>query len=257
MSTNAKPKSLSAAEVVAGGAALASVALIALGGVHLVQPRNSLPAPKRYASVSIEPPERLSKVSIEQLADLGETRRDAQSPEDRPAIVEPVQQSTAESSPSPSMDHTVFPAAEWQAQQPSEQHNVEANMPGTFLDATAGLSFSAPPRNDRPAGDQRNGMPSPGARGAPTFIGGWAGDQGQCRTSRKAPLVIGTHAARTASGECDFGSVAREAANRWKVVAICATKGNFWRAHIALKLTERSLTWSSERGTETYVRCER
>jgi hypothetical protein len=97
----------------------------------------------------------------------------------------------------------------------------------------------------------------PSARADSGFIGGWTDDTGRCPTGRKAPLVISAHAAKTANGECDFGSVAREAENRWRITAMCTIEGKFWRAKIALKLTEPKLIWSSERGTATYVRCKR
>ncbi|HMI15029.1 MAG TPA: hypothetical protein VK526_01545, partial [Bradyrhizobium sp.] len=108
----------------------------------------------------------------------------------------------------------------------------------------------------RPPAADRSAAPS-AVRADSNFIGGWADDIGRCRTGRKAPLVISSRAAKTANGECDFGFVAREAANRWRVTAICAAEGRFWRANIALQLMEPNLTWSSERGTETYVRCNR
>jgi hypothetical protein len=90
-----------------------------------------------------------------------------------------------------------------------------------------------------------------------TFIGGWADGIGECREGQDhgAPLVISAHAAKTAGGECDFRSVLREAASRWRVVARCSSEGESWNAHINLKLAGSNLTWSSERGTDTYVRC--
>jgi hypothetical protein len=104
---------------------------------------------------------------------------------------------------------------------------------------------------------QRRHVPEPPRVHAdPTFVGGWTDDIGRCPAGRKAPLVISSRAAKTANGECNFGGVAREAVNRWRVTALCAAEGKFWRANIALKLTEPNLTWSSERGTETYVRCK-
>jgi hypothetical protein len=100
-------------------------------------------------------------------------------------------------------------------------------------------------------------MPAPApARAAPTFVGGWSDDISRCRAEPKTPLVISPHAAKTENAECDFGFVARVAANRWRVAAICTSEGQFWRANIVLKLVEPNLTWSSERGTQTYIRCK-
>ncbi len=211
MSVNSERKPFSVPEFLGGGIALATVALIAFGGLRVTQPRNSLPAPARYAPVSIQSSEALAKLSLEQprqLSDVAGATRDVQSPDTRLG--------TGNSTP------------------------IESN----------GAKAPRPPAADRSA--------APAAvRADSNFIGGWADDVGRCRTGRKAPLVISLRAAKTANGECDFGFVAREAANRWRVTAICAAEGRFWRANIALQLMEPNLTWSSERGTETYVRCNR
>jgi len=211
MSVNSERKPFSVPEFLGGGIALATVALIAFGGLRVTQPRNSLPAPARYAPVSIQSSEALAKLSLEQprqLSDVAGATRDVQSPDTRLG--------TGNSTP------------------------IESN----------GAKAPRPPAADRSA--------APAAvRADSNFIGGWTDDIGRCRTGRKAPLVISLRAAKTANGECDFGFVAREAANRWRVTAICAAEGRFWRANIALQLMEPNLTWSSERGTETYVRCNR
>jgi hypothetical protein len=211
MSVNSERKPFSVPEFLGGGVALATVVLIAFGGLRVAQPQNSLPAPARYEPVSIRSSEALAKLSLEQsreLSDVAGATRDVQSPV--------IRLGAGNSTP------------------------IESN----------GAKAPRPPAADRPA--------APAAvRADSNFIGGWTDDVGRCRTGRKAPLVISLRAAKTANGECDFGFVAREAANRWRVTAICAAEGRFWRANIALQLMEPNLTWSSERGTETYVRCNR
>jgi hypothetical protein len=91
------------------------------------------------------------------------------------------------------------------------------------------------------------------------FVGGWAYDTGECREGQNhgAPLIISAHAARTASSECDFRSVRREDASRWRIVALCSHEGESWSANVDLKLAGSNLIWSSERGTANYVRCIR
>jgi hypothetical protein len=88
---------------------------------------------------------------------------------------------------------------------------------------------------------------------AKTFIGGWAEDSDQCRTG--AVLSINSRAAKSTGAECDFRSVKRETAARWHVEAVCTDGGRPWTANVNLKLNTPKLTWSSERGTATYVRC--
>jgi hypothetical protein len=101
--------------------------------------------------------------------------------------------------------------------------------------------------------------PSRVIRAEHTFVGGWADEISECQKGQDqgAPLVISSQAAKTAGGECMFRSVTREAASRWHIVAQCASEGDSWNANIDLTLAGPNLTWSSERGTETYVRCLR
>jgi len=98
-----------------------------------------------------------------------------------------------------------------------------------------------------------------GIRAASTFIGDWAEDSGQCRQERDrgAPIAINSRGAKAAGVECDFRSVKRETAGRWRIAATCSADGDSWSASIGLRLSGPSLTWSSERGTTTYVRCSK
>jgi hypothetical protein len=255
VSANLEREPLSVPELLGGGVALAIVALVAIGGMPVAQPQKSLLSPARYASVSIETSEASAKLSIEQpreLSDAAGITRDAQSTDTRAR--------TGTSVPNgaelPSADRSPPPAEGWPFGIGIQQYGIEGKSSGAFTDVVSGPPSSTPLRDPPPSNSQRRSMPEPPSAGAePTFIGGWTDNGGRCR-GRRAPLVISFRAAKTASGECDFGSVAREAANRWRVAAICAAEGSFWRANIALKLREPHLTWSSERGTETYVRCK-
>jgi hypothetical protein len=262
MSVNLERKPFSVPEFFGGGIALATVALIAFGGLPYTQPRNSIPAPTSYASVSIPSPETLAKLSIEQpreLSDVAEATRDGTSPDNSPsrrntALIE----ANGENAPQPSAtDHSSTPAAMWPVGLRVQQHGIEVDSMGAFTDVIRGPSLPNALRDPRLANSQLRDVPKPpSAHAGASFIGSWTDDLGRCRTGRKAPLVISSRAAKTANGECNFGFVARQAANQWRIAAICAAQGNFWRANIALKLTESNLTWSSERGTETYMRCK-
>ncbi len=94
-------------------------------------------------------------------------------------------------------------------------------------------------------------------RASSTFIGGWAKDIEECQhpLDGGAPLKIRARGAETNRGRCDFRSVKREAAAVWRIHAACSAEASAWNANISLKLTGSNLNWSSERGTETYVRC--
>jgi len=169
----------------------------------------------------------------------------------------PIESNGAKAPRPPVADRSEVPTADRPVGLGIQQHGIVGDSLGV-TDVIWGPPLSNPLRDSRLANSQRRNVPDPpGVRADSNFIGSWTDDIGRCRTGRKAPLVISSRAAKTANGECNFGFVAREAANRWQVAAICAAEGRFWRANIALKLMEPNLTWSSERGTETYVRCKR
>jgi hypothetical protein len=263
MSVSLERKPFSVPEFWAGGVALAIVAVIAGGGLRVAPPQNALPAPARYASVSIQSSEALAKLPVEQpraLPDAAGATRDVQPPDIRPDTgnTTPIASQGAEAPRPPAADRSPAPTAEAPVGLRTRHDEIEADTPGGLTDAIWGRPLSQPLRDARLADSQRRDVPDPaGVSAESSFIGGWTDDIGRCRTGRKAPLVISAHAAKTADGECDFGRVTREAANRWRVAATCLAGGKSWRANIALKLIEPNLTWSSERGTETYVRCRR
>jgi len=73
-----------------------------------------------------------------------------------------------------------------------------------------------------------------------TFIGGWAEDTEECGSGRdhRAPIVISSRSAKTTGEECDFRSIKREAAGRWRVEAVCTSD---WSANIDLQLSAPNL----------------
>jgi hypothetical protein len=98
-----------------------------------------------------------------------------------------------------------------------------------------------------------------GVPAANTFIGIWARDAVECRnrTGDDERIRIDSRGAESAGTKCDFRSVNQEAAGRWQIHALCSAGRDLWTANISLKLTGSNLRWSSERGTETYLRCGR
>jgi hypothetical protein len=98
-----------------------------------------------------------------------------------------------------------------------------------------------------------------GIHAASTFIGIWAREAAECRNRAgdDQRIRIDSRGAESAGTRCDFRSVNQEAAGRWQVRAFCSADRNGWTANIGLKLTGSNLRWSSERGTEMYLRCAR
>jgi predicted Ser/Thr protein kinase len=91
---------------------------------------------------------------------------------------------------------------------------------------------------------------------AVNFVGGWAASVNDCRAGMdgRAPLNVTAKRAETSTGACQFGLVQRDLEG-WNVRALCTVGEKSWIANIKLMLKGNTLTWTSERGTDTYVRC--
>lgn len=99
-------------------------------------------------------------------------------------------------------------------------------------------------------------LSGPGVHASRTFIGRWALDAEEClQRVDGTQLVINTRGAETSGGKCDFRSFKQESAGSWRIQAVCSASGKSWSSDIGLKLNGPRLRWSSERGTETYIRC--
>jgi len=90
-----------------------------------------------------------------------------------------------------------------------------------------------------------------------TFVGGWGIDANQCRQTPDNRVTIDTRRAASSGATCQFNSTQRESANEWRIRAACADESERWNANIRLTLSGNKLTWTSERGTVTYLRCPR
>jgi hypothetical protein len=85
-----------------------------------------------------------------------------------------------------------------------------------------------------------------------SFIGGWGVDFAECRDS---PITMTARRAEGFGVSCEFHSSQRETSNAWRLRAECSSNTERWKANIRLTVSTSKLTWSSERGTTTYVRC--
>jgi hypothetical protein len=85
-----------------------------------------------------------------------------------------------------------------------------------------------------------------------SFIGGWGNDLAECRES---PIKITARRAEAFGTACEFHSTQRESSNVWRLRAECSSNTERWNANIRFTVSTTKLTWASERGTTTYVRC--
>ncbi len=94
---------------------------------------------------------------------------------------------------------------------------------------------------------------------AEPFVGVWGIDASACspRPGRTGflPAVIGSRGAHAGETSCTFESK-RRTARGWNVVANCANAQDRWTANVRLMIVGDQLTWTSERGSQSYLRCQ-
>ncbi len=88
--------------------------------------------------------------------------------------------------------------------------------------------------------------------------GVWSSDLRACPggvgNTDALPLTITSKRAETESARCEFGEVSGQGQN-WKTTGTCTANGQTWVANISLMRLGDTLTWTSERGTAKYLRC--
>ena len=93
-------------------------------------------------------------------------------------------------------------------------------------------------------------------RATETFVGEWAEEVVDCKPSHAggAPLRISVRQAEKSGAVCKFGPALREG-SAWRLPADCTAGGKSWNSNVRLSVSGDRLTWSSERGTDSFVRC--
>ncbi|MFL5074643.1 MAG: hypothetical protein ACJ8DS_05275 [Microvirga sp.] len=88
------------------------------------------------------------------------------------------------------------------------------------------------------------------------FVGTWWPDACPSQAERRTavPMVLGEDRARAGTSSCTFLKKTPGGAG-WSIVARCSDGAKTWTANIRLALAGRRLSWASERGTQTYLRC--
>jgi hypothetical protein len=91
-----------------------------------------------------------------------------------------------------------------------------------------------------------------------SFVGQWAPSAQACSSqpgrSGLLPATINEQAARAGETTCRFGRK-KQIGTAWTMVATCSDQRSRWTANVRLDVRGDRLTWSSERGSQTYVRC--
>ncbi len=94
---------------------------------------------------------------------------------------------------------------------------------------------------------------------AEAFVGIWAVDASACspRLNRNGflPAVIDRTGAWAGETFCTFERK-KHTAKGWDVVANCVNTHDRWTANVRLTISGDQLTWTSERGSASYLRCQ-
>ena len=113
---------------------------------------------------------------------------------------------------------------------------------------------SDPAQPDVETASAADPKPEPPAR--EKFVGTWWPDACPSQAERRTavPMVLGEDRARAGTASCTFLKKTPGGAG-WSIVARCSDGAKTWTANIRLALAGRRLSWVSERGTQTYLRC--
>lgn len=108
-----------------------------------------------------------------------------------------------------------------------------------------------------PAKTLAQGKPAPPADGP--YAGVWATDEKACSPQLKRngliPALISSQGAWAGGTTCSFRS-SKRFGNTWTFGAICSDTRRQWKTTVRMSLAGDRLTWTSQRGTQTYVRCQ-
>jgi Putative peptidoglycan binding domain len=95
---------------------------------------------------------------------------------------------------------------------------------------------------------------------AEPFVGIWGADAAACSPQLNQegllPAVIDGERAWAGETVCAFEKKKRTV-DGWNVVASCSNGRDRWTANIRLVVNGNRLTWTSQRGSQSYIRCER
>ena len=131
-----------------------------------------------------------------------------------------------------------------------------------------------PPPPDAAMQPQRVALAGPGIEAAPVaaappapmaaecaeYVGIWGPTGAACgaRSRRRGflPATITQEGARAGRTVCSFHD-GRRSGNAWVMAAECSDRGRRWSSQVRLLVDGDRLTWTSGKGSSTYVRCAR
>ena len=107
-------------------------------------------------------------------------------------------------------------------------------------------------------GTEPKSEPNSDGRPDEEFVGVWGSDEKACspqlaREGRLLAIITG-EGAWAGETTCAFQAT-RRAGRFWTVSALCSDGRGQWKTKVKLSVSHGRLTWTSQRGSRTYVRC--
>jgi hypothetical protein len=128
----------------------------------------------------------------------------------------------------------------------------------TDREETAALRETVPDLSNDESFHDAAQIPGPDAAPPVSFTGLWAPNPSACspKSNRRQllPAVINQDGAWAGEVSCSFRSLKQEG-NVAVASSTCSNGRRRWTANVRLAVAGDRLTWSSERGSQTYVRC--
>jgi hypothetical protein len=109
-----------------------------------------------------------------------------------------------------------------------------------------------------PAGSRGSKDASPNRQDGP-FAGVWATNEKACSPQLNRdgllPALISSEGAWAGETTCSFKK-SKRVGNTWTFAAVCSDNRRRWKADVRMSVVGNRLTWTSQRGSQTYVRCQ-
>jgi hypothetical protein len=136
----------------------------------------------------------------------------------------------------------------------------------TERQSSTGLQSASPTHTINERDDERvhekddERVPPQQARAKAAFVGIWGSNASACSPNSQSlgnpPAMISENGATAGEISCAFERM-RFDGSRWQAVAKCSNGRERWTSTVRLTVKNDRLTWTSQRGSETYQRCER
>jgi hypothetical protein len=132
----------------------------------------------------------------------------------------------------------------------------QGQLPPDHVQRATSSSIDATPLDGSGNASQSLG----GARSEFASVSGlWAVDSTACARGfieNDLHTVIDTAGASAGDTSCRFRNISQTSAGNWAIAGKCSDTRSRWKSDIRLTLSGQKLRWSSQKGTQIYVRCQ-